>query len=125
VCGDFGRWGLGKNLLLLRVLAVGGHVFHEGSGTSIVEEVDADTGLSTTVAGEQGSVEVGQEVDILALELTLGEDTRDGVLGGGVLGVVTNDHSVDEESQQSVLVGGGVVFEQRSGWWFVRWMERY
>jgi hypothetical protein len=104
---------VGHELVLVGGSAVGRHVHGERDGTTIVKEVDGDTGAATTVGGGKTTVEVGEEVDLSAHVGTLGKNTGDGVHVG--LGVVTNDNSVDEESQEGQLVGTGVLLEESSG----------
>lgn len=62
---------------MLRVLAVGGLVLLQGLGAAVVEEVDLDAGLSAAVGAGHIAGEVGQEVDILAVDLAGGEDAGD------------------------------------------------
>lgn len=71
--------------LLVRLLVVGGLVVHEGSGTATVEEVDGNR-LVVAVGRLELAVEVREEVDLLAIDLTLCEDTGnlDANIGLGV-----------------------------------------
>lgn len=80
---------------------------------SAVKEVNADTGRTTPVGGVERASEVRQQVDGSAIVGTVGENTRDSNTSVG-LGVVTDDDGVDEECQQRVLVGSGVVLQQGS-----------
>lgn len=102
------------NLLLAGAHVVGGGVVHERSGTTTVEEVDGGAHAAASVGGGEHAVEVWGEVDALVLASSWSEDTGD--LDADVwLGVVTNDGSVDNEGQESLLVHGGVVLEQGGG----------
>lgn len=118
-------------LLLRRAVGVGWHVLLERSSSTIVEEVDRDTNGTTSVCGSESTGEVWDEVDSGAVEGTVGvEDTWDGDtdVGGGVLcrsvsfrresagpTYVTNDGSVDNQGEEGLLVGSGVVLQQSSG----------
>lgn len=118
---------------MVRLLVVGGHVLLEGLGGTTVKEVDA-SGLVLAVGGSESTREVGSKVDLLAIDLTLGENTGNSdasvglgvcrVLGamiesgrgpGGTRLTVTNDDSVDEESQELGLVGSVVLLEESLG----------
>lgn len=102
------------DILLVGAHVVGGGVVHERSGTTTVEEVDGGTHAAASVGGGEHAVEVWGEVDALVLASSWSEDTGD--LDADVwLGVVTNDGSVDDEGQESLLVHGGVILEQGGG----------
>lgn len=111
-CVEVERYG--KGLLLVRARAVGGHVHHERSSSATVEEVDGDTLVSATVGRGELAIEVWQEVDLSAIVGALGENTGDGDAHVR-LGVVSDNGSVDEEGQESVLVLASVVLEEGSG----------
>jgi len=89
----------------------GERVVHEGSSSSTVEEVEGDTLAATAVGGVEGAGEVGGEVDASEVTSAGGEDTGDGDANVG-LGVVSNGDSVDDEGQDGLLVGGGVLLEE-------------
>ena len=55
------------NILLLGLVIVGRLVLLQRSGTSTVKEVDGYSRGATTVAGLQGTVEVGQEVYLVSV----------------------------------------------------------
>ena len=98
---------------MVRRRSVGGLVHHQRRGSAIVKEVDGG-GHSIPVGGSEGAGEVRREVDGGAVVgLVLGEDTGDGVHVG--LSVVADDDGVDEEGQEGVLVGCGVVLEEGGG----------
>jgi hypothetical protein len=65
-----------RYLQLLGVLRVGRLVVLEGLGTAVVEEVDAGR-LAAAVGRLELTVEVREQVDLLVLDHTLGQDTRD------------------------------------------------
>jgi len=89
-------------------------VLEERSGTSTVEEVEGDTGATTAVGGVEGTSEVRSEVDTGVVTSAGGEDTSDGDTDVG-LGVVADGDSVDDQGEESLLVGGGVVLQEGSG----------
>jgi hypothetical protein len=62
---------------LIRRGSVGRHVHHERNGSTIIKEVDRDTGWPTIVCGEQGAVEEWEEVDSSAVVSASCEDTWD------------------------------------------------
>lgn len=62
---------------MLRVLAVGRLVLLQGLGAAVVEEVDLDARLAAAVGAGHIAGEVGQEVDVLAVDLAGGEDAGD------------------------------------------------
>jgi hypothetical protein len=117
--------------LLVGRLIHGGHVLYERSSSTTIEEVDSTTDAAASVCGSKTAVEVWGEVDLGAVVHALGEDTWD--LDADIwLGVcdasekasrlqvegehtVTDDGSVDDESQESLLVGSSVVHQQSSG----------
>lgn len=103
-----------KNLLLSRVGTVGWHVHHERSSTTVVKEVDG-TRRAASVGGGEVSVEVLEEVDALELASTWSQDTWNSDQGAWVGGVVANDGSVDDQSQDGLLVGRVVLHQQSSG----------
>jgi hypothetical protein len=92
-----------------------------GSLTAIVEEVLWGSRGASCVCGRQRSVKVRQKVDGSAIVSARCKDPRDRDANVGH-GVVSNDRSVDDQSQQRILVrsivdfqeGGGVVIADRS-----------
>lgn len=77
---------IGCHVLLASLIAVGRLVLHQGGGTASVEEVDRHALVAAAVRGLEVAIEVGEEVDLGAVELALGQDT--GHLDAGVdLGV--------------------------------------
>lgn len=83
-----GRSAGGGHVLLQAVQTLSAFGFFWGStcaqdwinlrlSTAIVKEVLAD-GLVATVGGGEGTIEVGQKVDLLAVDLTRGKDTGNG-----------------------------------------------
>lgn len=60
---------------MVRVLAVGRHVLHESSSSTVIEEVDGDSHTTATVCGSKTAVEVREKVDLGAIVCALGEDT--------------------------------------------------
>ena len=62
---------------MVGLLIVGGHVLHQGLGTTTVEEVDADAHVATLVGGLEGAVEVRHQVDFFAVDHARGKDTGD------------------------------------------------
>lgn len=81
---DHEKWALqgrgreGQGLRLVRHGIVGGHVFHQGSGTASIKEVDRYASLATTVGGSEGTVEIGCQVDGCAIVGARSQDTGDG-----------------------------------------------
>lgn len=113
---------VGEEEVLVGGVAVGGHVLHQRSGSTVVKEVDSNTGAAAAVRRGETAIEVGEEVDISAVDLARGKDTGDSDVGpcntvNGGLGVVgvTDDNGVDEQSQDQQLVCGSVVLEQSGG----------
>lgn len=74
-CGAFQEHKTRENSLLLRCLVVGRHVLLERVGTAAIEEVDRFARRSASVGGLQSTSEVRSQVDRLAVDLTLGQDT--------------------------------------------------
>lgn len=94
--------------------AVGRLVHHEGSGSSVVEEVDG-LGHAARVRGGERTREVWEKVDALIFTRSIGENTRHGDQRTGVGSVVANDGSVHHEGQYGLLVRRVVLLQQRSG----------
>lgn len=94
---------MGDEEVLVGLLVVGGLVLHEGLSGTTVKEVDGDTLVTTSVGGGKVASEVGEQVDLLALDLALSQDTGnlDADIGHGV---VADDNSVDDEGQEGSLV---------------------
>jgi hypothetical protein len=59
---------------LHRIGAVGRLVHHQWDSAAVIEEVDAHAALASSVGGCEAAVEVGEEVDGRAVELSGGED---------------------------------------------------
>lgn len=114
------RVQMGEQEVLVGAGAVGGLVHHEGLSAATIEGlcmwlvtktlwytsgvnayIDGDTLRTTSVGGSKHAVKVLEQADGAAFVGTVVENTRNGVLR--VLGVVTNDSGVDQNSQQSVL----------------------
>lgn len=57
-----------------RAIAVGRHVLHERSSSTVIEEVDRHAHATATVRGCETAAEVWEEVDLGAVESALGED---------------------------------------------------
>lgn len=106
-------FGTRLDVLLVGVGTCGRHVLEKRSSSSVIKEVDGNTGATTTVGRGKSTVEVGEEVDLSAVVRTLGKDTRNGDADIG-LGVVSNDNGVDKESEKSELVGTSVVHKKSS-----------
>jgi hypothetical protein len=112
---------VGEESVLAGRGSVGGHVHHERSRSTVIEPVDGD-GLAALVGGGKATVKVWEEVDGGAVDGARGEDTRNGDVGEGevlvwhwALEVASDDNGVDENGQQGVLVGWGVVEEDNLG----------
>ena len=70
--------------------------------------------MVVAVSGLQAAVEVGQQVDCFFVDCRWRKDSGQGVTDIW-LSIVANNDSVDEEGQQSVLVGRSVVLQQSRG----------
>lgn len=67
----------GENLLLHGISAVGRLVQQKWCSTTIIEEVNAGSGVPASIGRSKTTIEVGQEVNRRAVELSWCEDTRD------------------------------------------------
>lgn len=112
---------VGEENVLVRALHAGGEgVGDDGGGSSTVEEVEGN-GRAVAVGGLQTAVEVGEEVDGLAVVGSRCENTRNidfgtrkGRVGSARSSEVTDAHSVDQQRQKSVLVCSSVIGEKGS-----------
>lgn len=99
--------------VLVRGLVIGRHVLHQRRSTTSIEEVDR-AGFFIDIGREETSVEVGEKVDRLSIVCAGGKDAWHCDTGVG-LRVVANDHGVDKQRQEGILVGWGIVLEQSCG----------
>lgn len=102
------------DLLLVGGLGVSRLVQLDRLGTTVVKEVDGDTGVAAAVRGEKAPIEVLEQVDFLTAHHAWGENTWHGNANIG-LRVVSNDDSIDDKVEKRVLVLSGVLFEQCRG----------
>jgi hypothetical protein len=77
---------LSRDVLLVGLLVIGGHVLQQGLSTTAVKEVDLLTLAAASVGGGKRTIEVRQEVDLGAIDSTSGQDTGnlDADIGLGV-----------------------------------------
>ena len=95
-----------------------GGVGNDVVGTTAIDKVDG-RGHAVAVGGHEFPGEVWEQVDLLAFDLTGGENTRyadhasrEVWVGSAGSCEVPNACRVDEQSQQGVLVGRSVVLQQ-------------
>lgn len=112
-----------SNILLIGIRPICRFVHHQWRGTSVIEKIDG-CGFIATVGRGQPAVEIRHEVDLGAVEFSRGQDPIDLDADIG-LGVVPDDSSVDQKSQQGVLICGIVVLQQSGGvviaYWCILW----
>jgi hypothetical protein len=111
VRGGRSRW---RNALLIRGCVVGGHVHHEGGGAAAIEEALADARFAAHVGGEEGAVEVGEQVDLGAVVGAICQNAGHGDADVGLC-VVADDCGVYYQGYQCLLVGGIVLLEKSGG----------
>ena len=100
-----------NNSQLIAILAVRGLVFHQRCRTPTVEEVDNDTAFTTCIRRGELTVEVLQEIDLLAIVIPWSQDAWDRVVVW--LCVIADDSSVYEQVKQKLLILLAVRFEKR------------
>lgn len=90
-------------------------VLLEGCGTTSIQEVHTDTSLASSVGRLEGAGEVDGQVDTCIVAGTWSEDSRDSDERARVGRVVSDDGSVDDQGEDGLLVGCGVVLQQSGG----------
>ena len=69
-------------------MTIGWHVLHEGSSSTIIEEIDRHPHTTTRVCGCESTVEVWEEIDICTIVPASGENAwnRDPDVWHGICG---------------------------------------
>ena len=101
-------------LLLHGAGSIRWHIHHQRHGAAIIKEVDRNTCAATTVRRRETAIEVREEIDLGAFVHARRQYSWHGNAHVRHR-VVANDGGIDHESQESVLIGSGIFFQQRRG----------